>query len=187
MMDSIIFLRLCSLFRKLGIDVYGNKLEMAELRGYSAALELIDENMYQNYHDAFVQTADKRGFGMFLNLIDETMQNTHYETIEAIIASITGRNKLLSKSDFDLAVKEFDESSFYEIVDNIFVLSIRAVKDKKYLKRLKHFIENYAPAYLLMRLNGNGLSFASWEALKMKWCDFNSNNLAFSVLDTLKQ
>lgn len=185
-MNNEIYNRLLKLFNELGISALDKTVENAELKGYSAGIELADKVMNETYQNMFIDTANDSGISMYLNLINETKQATIDETRKIIIDAISDTRGFISRDEFDKAVTDLGSSCKYTVSDGVITISSAEVLDEKFLNKISYFIKNYVPAFLQIKFDGNGLTFEQWEKLILMWCKIDNSEFPFSVIDTLK-
>ncbi len=185
-MNSNIYNRLLKLFNSLGITVLDKTVQSAEIKGYSAGIEVADRVMNETYQNMFIDTANDNGLAMYLNLINQTKKATIDETRKAIIDAVSDTKGFISRSEFDKALADLGSSCKYTVSNGVMTISCTEVFDEKFIKKIGLFIRNYAPAFLQIKFDGSGLSFEEWEKFYIRWFEIDNNELPFSVIDTLK-
>lgn len=185
-MNSVIYDRLLNLFKNLGISVLDKSIQKAEIKGYAAGIELADKIMNDTYLNMFIDTANDTGLSMYLNLIDRKSEKTTEETRNAIITAFSDTKGFLKTGEFEKAIFDLGSSCDYTVENGVLLISSSEVFNKEFLEKISYFFKNYAPVLFKMEFDGNGIPFDNWEALNINWYKFDSYNLPFSVIDTLK-
>lgn len=185
-MNNEIYNRLLKLFKTLGFSPTDKSVLNAEIKGYAAGISFAENIMNDVYSNLFIDTANDTGLSMYLGLVDKEKQNTTEETRKIIIDAFCNNNGVISANEFKNAVLTLGSGCKYNCANGILTISNADMIDRAFFEKLKYFIDNYAPTHLLLKFDGNGMTFQLFDDLFLRWRKIDEFNIPFSVIDTLK-
>ena len=182
-MNNEIFNRLVRLMQSLMLSVEKGSYTRAEMKAYSAGIELAAQRLEDILKNLFADTADLSGLAMFLSLIGEKPAATQKESRRIITEAISAGRKVHTRSDFDKRLSSMGCS--YSRSGNEIRLTFKSGFGRSVLETISKFIKDYAPSTSMISPTGSGRGFSEWDALEMHWFEIDNLNIPFTIAEKL--
>ena len=182
-MNNEIFNRLESLMKSLMLSVEKGSYTRAEMKAYSAGIELAAQRFEEVLKNLFVDTADISGLAMFLSLIGEKPASSQEESRRMITNAISAGRSALKKSEFDKIISSMGYT--YSVSGNEIKAAFGASFSRTVLESIAKLIRDYVPSSSVLAPNGSGRSFSEWGKLALRWFEIDAINLPFCVTEKL--
>lgn len=183
-MSNEIFSRLESLMKSLKLSVEEGSYTRAEMKAYSAGIELAADKLEELLQNLFVDTASAKGLAMFLSLIGEKPAASPEESRRVITDLISAGRRLYTKSEFDKVIASMGPIT-YNVYGNEIRLDLGSAFSRQIFEGITKLIRDYSPSSSVIDIVSAGHTFADWDGLGMRWFELDSYELPFYIIDKL--
>lgn len=167
--------RIANLLKDMGIACEGKGYSSAEIDGYCAGIELVEEQISQILKFIFINLAENNDL-------------TYYK---AFIKHANTKNDIFNRLGEDWGA--YSKSAFYDEMSKIGG-KIRISDDgvtfseipSTSLDKLGKFVVQYIPPFVEAKYNGTGLTFNKWASWGKSWIELDNMNLTFNIIDSLR-
>lgn len=182
-MNSEIFNRLEDLMKSLMLSVEEGSYTRAEMKAYSAGIELAAQRLEDVLKNLFADTADLSGLSMFLSLIGEKPAASEEKSRRIIIEAISAGRKAHTKSEFDKLLSSVNCT--YSVSGNEIKPVFGSGFSRSVLEAIAKIIKDHVPSSSIVYPAGSGRSFSEWDGLGMHWFEIDSLNIPFIIAEKL--
>lgn len=183
-MSDEIFERLEGLMKSLALSVEKGSYTRAEMKAYSAGIELAAQKMEELLKNLFVDTASATGLAMFLSLLREKPAATEAESRRIITELISAGRRIFTKSEFDKEIASLGNIS-YKVVGNEIRLSLGSAFNRELFEAIAKLIKDFAPGTSVIDSTSGGHTFSKWDGLGLHWFELDSYDLPFYMIERI--
>lgn len=183
-MSSEIFNRLEGLMKSLALSVEKGSYTRAEMKAYSAGIELAAEKLEEVFKNLFVDTASATGIAMFLSLLCENPAATEDESRKIITDLVSAGRRIFPKSEFDKMVSSLGKIT-YEVSGNEIRLSLGTAFNRQVFEAITKLIRDFSPSSSIVDSVSAGHSFSQWESLGLHWFELDSYEMPFYIIEKI--
>lgn len=186
MNNEQIYERLSALYDRLSIDHPAGSQENAELKAFCSGISVLQEQFDEYIKQIFPDTADGLGLAYYCELLGVDYSLTDEEKREEIIYRLSEDYRRLNCNLFKEQIEQLDEGFSYSC--SYFTITIDgSISGKEHLlKKINTIIETFAPPCTLVKFAGDGADFDYWDSLDDFFENYDSMELRFELLDTIK-
>ena len=183
-MSSEIFDRLEGLMRSLNLSVEEGTYTRAEMKAYSAGIELAAQSFDELLKNLFVDTASAKGLAMFLSLIGEKPAASFEKSRSIITDVISAGTRLFAKSEYDSKIAALGRFT-YSVSGNEIRLNFNSAFNRLIFEIIAELIRDYTPCSSVIDVVSTGHKFSAWDGLGMRWFELDGYELPFYIIDKL--
>lgn len=187
-MDSEILNRLKKLMKALGLSVAEGSYTMAELKAYTAALELAFSKMEEMHKSLFIDTAEGTGLALFLSMVGKSYTGSIEQARQAVIEQVTQNIGKFMLSDFESRLNTLFGGFLppeYEVNGNVVTVKYVGVLDDTYMRYVSEFYNNDLPCFCMLSMDASGLPFFYLDSFELRWFELDALELPFYILESL--
>lgn len=184
-MNKEIYLRLERLMKNLGFIMQDGSAEKAEVMGYAAAISLADNALSEILDNLFIDTMGQKGISMYSQLLDIKNAGNESAAKQKIVSRISENYHQLTLDEFKSGVSSSGSISGFVIEPGQVILQLDSLS-KESMEDISYVIKNYFPVNIKLSADGNGLSWDSLDAMRLRWYEAEDYSCSFDFWETLK-
>lgn len=181
-MSNNVYERLKALIQDLGFTFAEGGITKAEIKAYSAGIELVRSILDKSINSLMLDSDDKTSFAHYCKMLSVNDESRNLQELKKHIRTRMGERYSFSTADeLQTAFAELGSGS-YEISNGAITISGVELEG---IEKIGEFIKGYVPFCTTIFYEGSGMTFDEWDAVSKCWDEYDRLSLPFNVIDKL--